>query len=631
MSPRPLFRPQESATLPERWLTNQGVAPPTHGALLSAARERVTHFPRFQRWLYPLASGLVEWLGPMLGLNKFGRASRLTDSQFEQLEVALADHPSPIVRACFLLFRLPLLEQLVPEQAPLPLHHPLLESTSQSAGSRAESVILTSGGFPVIFGSSSEPDSYFDVLVIGSGAGGAPLAWSLAQNGVRVAIIEAGQLATPATSAAAIEHYYLKQGFVFSLAGGLFPIFAGSTVGGTTTINSGTCLRPAPESLVQWDRLAGTDFSTGTLEPWLDLAEQLLGVATPPRSLLGPSALLLERGLERLGRSGTYVLPRSAPHCQGSGRCCFVCRTGAKMSTDRAFLPATMAAGGTLLAQTRAIRIKERKELVLVDTGGALGNRRLRCRQLVLAAGALGTPGLIWWNRLGSAWYRAGQQLQVHPAVKVFAHFPEPVNGDRGIPQGLGYRDPTLPRISFEGIFVPACSAAKMLSLAGQRARWWLEQYPQVASFGMYVQDRSRGQVFLLGDLPLIWYHLDTEDARDLGRGILLLAEAWLAAGADRVLLPAFGIANELTEVSELTGLRPEDFRPECLLAGAFHPQGTAGIGRVVNSDLTIIGSQRVHVADASVLPDSPGVNPQITIMALALRLADKLLKQLPH
>jgi choline dehydrogenase-like flavoprotein len=132
------------------------------------------------------------------------------------------------------------------------------------------------------------------------------------------------------------------------------------------------------------------------------------------------------------------------------------------------------------------------------------------------------------------------------------------------------------------------------------------------ASFGLMVRDRGAGRVREVAGRLAMSYALDDGDARDVDAGIRLLADVFFAAGADRVLLPT---GEELTRGRGGAGGRP-------LLCG-FHPQGTAGMGRVVDTDLRL--TRRISVCDASVLPDSPGVNPQITIMALSLRLADRL------
>ncbi|MBM3267268.1 MAG: GMC family oxidoreductase [Candidatus Sericytochromatia bacterium] len=587
--------------LARRWAAASAAGPADEVA--AAARSRVSRYPPLIRLAFRVVPPLLEWLGPIVALGRIGRASALGAEDFDRLEQNLCGHRNLIVRSLYQLWRVPLAEQVGDRPDPAPVAHPL-EAPGPARG---------------------EAGLDFDLVVIGSGAGGAPLAWSLARRGWRVAVVEAGEVARPVTPRLAMERYYLQQGMVVSLAGGMIPVLAGRAVGGTTVINSGTCLMPPPDRLEAWDRLAGTDFAAGGLDPYLAAVWDQLPVKVPERSLLGPSNLLIEEGLLALGRRDTYVLPRNAPDCRGSGVCCFVCPTGAKRGTDRAFLPEAVAAGCALLASTRAERVREFADGVEVRVSGPEGRRTLRCRHLVLAGGAFGTVGLIRANRLGSAWRMAGRDLRIHPASKAFAYFPRPLHGERGVPQGLGYMAPDLPRLNFEGIHTPVGVAAQIMPLAGERQRWWLDRYENVASFGMSVQDRATGRVHFGGGHPQVWYRLDPRDARDLGAGLLLVARAFFAAGAQRVLLPVLGMQAEFGAEADLDRVDPAEVTPARLLCAGFHPQGTAGIGRVVDRDQRLAGSARIWVADASVFPDSPRVNPQITIMALSLRLADRL------
>src|SRR5690606_17827085 len=149
-----------------------------------------------------------------------------------------------LVRALYTLARAPAFEQVYPDPTPPPgAPHPLeaLLDANREA---------------------TRHGRRFDAVVIGSGAGGAPVAWTLARAGFSVAIVEAGGLGRPASVGEAVERHYLDQGLVGSVAGGgALLILAGSAVGGTTVINSGTSLRPLPERLAAWDAALGTRFA----------------------------------------------------------------------------------------------------------------------------------------------------------------------------------------------------------------------------------------------------------------------------------------------------------------------------------------------------------------------------------
>lgn len=591
----------------ERWLLAHDLPPAEVARASAAIRARASRYPFPVNRAFP---ALITWLdrvAPALLLKKLGPAHALDADAFDRLEHALQHHPSLLVRAAYTLARYPGFDQLYPDEAPPSAAHPL----------HARAAALELG--------ASHLRGELDVVVIGSGAGGAPVAWSLARRGLRVAIVEAGAIVGSHTAGDAVERAYLEQGMTGSMTpDNMTLLLAGKAVGGTTVINSGTSLRPLRGCLDGWDAGLGTSFGGGALDPWLEAASRQVGVTTPPRELLQESAAIVERGLAALGRGGAYVLPRNAPDCKGAGRCCFGCPTGAKMSTDRSFLPDAIDHGAVLLMETRATAIREHAGGVEVFVTGRAGRRTLRARHVVIAAGALGTPALLKQNRLGARWREAGQHLKLHPASKVFGLMPGPVTHG-GVPQGLGYKPDELPRVTFEGIHTPAAAAAPMVSAAGRRHRWWMERYDRLATFGLMIRDRAVGSVAEVGGRPLVRYALDRDDARDVGAGLKLVAEALFAAGAERILLPVTGVNPEVESLAALRALPDDHFRRDRLMTCGFHPQGTAGMGRVVDADLRVEGSRRVHVSDASVMPDSPGVNPQVTIMALALRLADRL------
>ena len=125
----------------------------------------------------------------------------------------------------------------------------------------------------------------------------------------------------------------------------------------------------------------------------------------------------------------------------------------------------------------------------------------------------------------------------------------------------------------------------------------------------------------------MLRYKLIPEDLHDLVQGLLLCGEAFLAAGAERILLPVYKMQSEWSSLSEFRNLRPEDFKQADLICSGFHPQGTASMGEVVDTSLSIVGTRNIYVCDASVMPASPGVNPQVTIMGLSLWLAERLQK----
>lgn len=469
----------------------------------------------------------------------------------------------------------------------------------------------------------------WDFVVAGSGAGGAAAAARLVAGGARVLLVEEGPVARPAEDAfEAVQRYYADGGLRAALGDGLLPIPTGRTVGGTTTINSGTCLRPPAGLVAGWERASNGAFSAegfGRLveEVWKSLKAK----AAPAETMTGASKLFL-KGLERLGIAGGHNLDRAEDGCEGSGKCCFVCPKDAKMTSYKAYLAGIQGKAG--------FELRSGASLVAIETGTdgvRIGLRlsngsdvRLQARGLVLACGTMSTPYFVRKFRLGQHWREAGKNLSVHPAAKVMALFDEEVAGWKGVPQGAGLVDPEDPAIRYEGVYVPEEMAALAAPLEGRVLRRWLDAHPRVATFGFMIRDESRGRVDhpLGAKHPFARYRMGARDHARMVRGARFAARAMLAAGARRVLLPFNVEENEAASPGELDALGLGRGGPSVLQMMAFHPLGTCGLGRAAGWDQSV--GPRVSVADGSAVPESLGVNPQVTISALGLRAADALL-----
>ena len=465
----------------------------------------------------------------------------------------------------------------------------------------------------------------WDFVVAGSGAGGAAAAARLVAGGARVLLVEEGPVARPAADAfEAVQRYYADGGLRAALGDGLLPIPTGRTVGGTTTINSGTCLRTPADALSRWEAASGGAFSASSFARLVEDAWRALKAKTaPPETMTSSSKLFLE-GLARLGIPGGHNLDRAEDGCVGSGLCCFVCPKDAKMTSYKAFL-------GGIQGKT-GFELRSGTSLVDIDAGtggvrlGLRGGGEVRAEGLVLACGTMATPYFVRKFRLGPDWRAAGAGLSVHPAAKVFGLFDEKVEGWKGVPQGAGVVDPHDPAIRYEGVYVPPEMSAMTVPVEGRGLKRWMDAKPRVATFGFMIRDESRGRVdHPLGAAhPVARYRMSPRDYARMVRGARFTARALLAAGARRVLLPFNIEANEASDEPSLAALPLESAGPAALQMMAFHPLGTCGLGRVAGWDQS--AGPGVTIADGSVVPESLGVNPQVTISAFGLRAAEALL-----
>ena len=466
-----------------------------------------------------------------------------------------------------------------------------------------------------------------DVCVIGAGAGGAVAAAELAEGGARVVLLEQGPDHDPdrftARPLEMLGRLYRDGGQTATLGAPPILLPLGRGLGGTTLVNSGTCFR-IPETLLErWRREYGLELDGAVLEHCYERVEHALSVAEVTPELAGANAAIARRGAERLGWSHGY-LRRNARGCVGSGVCVFGCPTSAKQHTGITYLPRARAAGAQVITGADVRRI-------LVEGGCARGaqarlaGRRaleVRAPHVVLAAGTIHTPLLLARSGLGRDSGQLGRNLVLHPATAAFALMDEVVDMARGVPQSFYVDEFAGQGILFESVAGPPSYVALALPLTGARHAAAMSRYRNLAQFGLMVSDSSRGRVHLGArgtSRPLIRYDLAESDVAKFRIGLRRLQELFEAAGAREVYLPL------------APGVAPERLRARDLKLLAFHPLGTARADAdpargVLDSDLRVHGIRGLHVADGSVMPSSLGVNPQLTIMALATRLAFHLL-----
>jgi choline dehydrogenase-like flavoprotein len=475
-----------------------------------------------------------------------------------------------------------------------------------------------------------------EVVVVGTGAGGGACAYELASRGRAVLLLEEGDLhrrdAFAGRSQVMVKKLYRDRGVTVALGNAGIPVFAGRAVGGTTIVNSGTCYRAPERILRRWREEEGLAwFSSASMAPYYARVEAMLRVERARFELTGGVGRVIARGAEKLGLSHRPV-DRNAPDCDGQGVCCFGCPTGAKRSTDVSYIPAALERGAQLVTAARVDGI----EVVAGRTRGVtarLGSgRRLRVRSeaVVLAGGALMTPLIL--KEAGACRFSPalGKNLSIHPATKTLALFDEVIDMAHGIPQGYSIDALESEGIMFEGGSMPLDVLSMSVPWVGPRLTDLLSQYANLALFGFMIEDTSRGEVRTgARGSPLIVYNLNATDTARMQRAMAVLCEVFLAAGARRVypMLPGL---EELSTLREVQKLREMRLPPSAFDVTAYHPLGTCRMGTdpaasVVGPTFETHEVERLFVADGSVMPTALGVNPQMTIMALALRAGESV------
>jgi choline dehydrogenase-like flavoprotein len=493
-------------------------------------------------------------------------------------------------------------------------------------------------------GLDSDVELEVDAVVIGSGAGGAVVARELAEKGLAVVILEeGGWFDRGQFSGRAFEmqrKMYRNAGGTFSIGNVGIPIPLGKTVGGSTTVNSGTCYRIPDRVLAKWREDAGLrEFTPDMLDPYYRRVEEVIGVAPVKAEYLGGAARAIARGCEALGYHKHGPLKRNAPDCDGKGVCCFGCPTDAKRSTNVSYVPMAIKAGAEIFTGVRA-------DTILTDGGRAVGvvahargndgvarTLTIRARAVVVACGSLLTPVLLQKNRLANRSGELGKNLSIHPASASFARFDDDISGFNAVPQGYTIEEFHEEGLLFEGSSVPLDVAMSAHPFVGRRLVDMAESFDKIAMFGFMVEDTSRGQVRSIAGRSVVTYNLNDRDLARLKRGHEILARIWFAAGA-KAVYPAVNGFDELRGEDDLSRFRRARLRASDLDLSAYHPLGTARMGAdparsVVRPDHQCHDVPGLWITDGSAVPSSIAVNPQLTIMAMATRAAEHIARAL--
>lgn len=482
-----------------------------------------------------------------------------------------------------------------------------------------------------------------DVVVVGSGAGGAVVARTLAEAGRSVVVLEEGGY-TPSsvysqyTPTQVLRRMGREGGTTAAIPLGDTPVIsvlAGRTVGGSSTMTGGICFRLPDRVTHDWtSRLGLADYSSDKLAPAFEAVERELGVAEVPADLRSRATLLFIDGARQNG-FGFKPLRRNTRGCRGASYCNFGCPYHAKLSVDFSYLPQAVDRGARIYSDVRVDRVVARngraagvEGVLLGEDGRPRGRLLVRAKCVVVAAGTLHTPMILRRSGLARrADQGLGRHLTLHPTFRAAAFFEQPVDAWKGAMQSV-YSD----RFEDEGItlmnaFPPVNVVAGAMPGLGPRFMARCRQMGHLATFGGIVHDDGGGRLWPSPTRePLLTYRMARRDKLRFLKGMGIVARAFLAAGATEVYLPVFG-AEPVRTAAEVQRVVDSDLPMRRIESVTYHPLGSARMGvdparSVVTPEGESHDLKGLFVADGSVLPTSIGVNSQLPIMGVAQKIA---------
>ena len=495
-------------------------------------------------------------------------------------------------------------------------------------------------------------DESCDVVIIGSGAGGAVVAAHLAEAGRRVIVLEEGPYFRPEeyqqfTPSQSVRRLFREAGMLTAFPVGDTPIISitqGRVVGGSSVLTGGVCFRIPGEVHHRWVHDLGLEELSERRfeEAYLDV-ERRMRVREVPIEARSASTSRFVEGARSLGVPMKSLKRNTGDACEGNGRCNFTCPAGAKRSVDVSYLPAATAHGARVVSDAWVTRvIVENGRAAGVEgrlLGGPLGapshGFRVRAPVVVSACGTLHTPLLLMASGLRDPAGVLGKNITLHPAVRAVARFDDRLEGWNGAMQSVYSDHFDADGIKLVGVYSAVNVLAAGLPGVGPALRRRARELAHAGIFGAMIHDEGGGSVRPgPGREPVLSYEMAPLDLARLRRSVTILTEIAMAAGAREVFTSIFGFPpiKSVDDARALEHARYDARRIECM---AFHPLGSARAAidprrGVVDQDGESFELPGLFVADGSILPTSIGVNSQVPIMSMATRIAWRLSERFP-
>ena len=460
----------------------------------------------------------------------------------------------------------------------------------------------------------------YDVVVVGSGPGGAVTARECARRGLKVVVLEEGDHVEPGEvapySLEQMRRQYRHAGLTVALGRPPVAYTEAACVGGGSEVNSGLYHRPDPAVLDEWSRELGIEgLGAADLAPWTAVVEERLSVTTPTGPL-SPASQVLRRGADALGWNGFDVPRWVRPDETGTGL--------VKQTMLRTYLADAVAAGAEVRPGVRVQRLRIERGRA---TGVVTDREVVTGRHVVVCGGAIQTPALMLRSGVRR---NVGRGLSMHPTVKVLAQLDHEINdpADLAAYQVKEY----APDLTFGGSAGRPGMIALGLSGTWDRDRDLEPDWRRQSVYYASIRSQGTGRVRVLPGVhdPVVTYALTGRDVAALRAGLGRLMLLLDAAGAE-LQVPSYVGAPRVTEAAQIPAAAAAMSRASSSVM-TVHLCGTMAMGEDRRRTATD-SFGRVHdvanllVNDASLLPNAPGINPQGTLMAVAHRNVEQLLE----
>ncbi len=462
--------------------------------------------------------------------------------------------------------------------------------------------------------------STYDVIVIGAGVSGSFMARDLTAAGLKVLILEAGSAFTrtsyPRKEIDANSRLYWGGGVELNTSSTL-ALLRPKVVGGGSIVNQALMDRFDDDALDSWRSQSGADFfSTDLMSQWYEKAEAELEIQTVPENYRNGNARIFAEGFKKNGFT-CAPLVRAQKNCHfEDGNDCIECLAGCRIDSKQS-MPVTtlrkaLKAGAEIISDFEVKDLKHSNDL---QTVGGIWRKSteytFQAKKVVLAAGAIGNSRILLQNGFNQNIPSLGENFYTHPQYMVIAMYDEAINAHKGPLQSYKSYDKGFRKKGFklENVFAPPVAISMLLPGLAGKHQSLMKKITHMACIEVAVRDTEPGKISVAKNGKLhIHKELNSVDLQRKQHGMDAITNIFTSTGATEIIPGELGIGLHLMGGCSL---------------------GSNSKESVVSPDFTVHEYKNFIVADSSIFPNAPGINPSLTIMAISKMAATKMLKEL--
>jgi len=477
-----------------------------------------------------------------------------------------------------------------------------------------------------------------DVCIIGTGAGGAVVAYNLAQAGLRVLMLEKGgyyshETIEGETREEKLLELWKNRGAQLALTHKIAPLLAvtqGECVGGSTIINYGMSFKIPVETLKIWKKESGVEFSADDLDNEYEIVKEQIHVRKITNA--GTSHEMLKKGCDDIPLLGDWMHKNYDPKDDEY--------KGVKQNVLLSYLEKADPNFLDVYSNCKVTKIiKNNNKISEIKAVHTITGKTITVKSkiTILSAGAIASSELLLQNNISNKNKQVGKHLGLHPASSIIAQFDHDLNGQNDLSMAyaceqFGIEQTGERGYMIESVFVSPATFSTATPGIGKDNAEYMKKYHQSAVAGVLVQDEANGSVVLNWSKDaIINYTLSEYDGKQLLDGLTKTAEIFFKAGATKVITGHFK-ETILKSKADLHLIEKSGYKLGSLKLASAHPQGGNRMGNdettsVVNSECRSHEITNLYICDASVFPTPIGVNPQLTVMTIASLAAKKIIK----